>query len=627
MAKAKRAVCAFAVLWVWLLASPSMAAPAQAPLSLSLPPTAPDALSALVDRYTAWRGGVAFKAVTSIHETGVFDESGLHGTYEDWTADQQWRSQSSLGGMTMVAVATPQRSWATSTSGQILDDPDAYESEHRLNLIEFGDGLRGGGGATATLAAPEQVNGRSWSVVHVSFGDNDTYDAFIDPVTGALGGFRFREKGQLTTETFSDWRWVDGVRMAFAETDLSDSDGTTTSKTDRIELNHPLDPALFGPPPAVHKASFANGATSTGWIDFEFYGDRQIFFPVKVNGHDTLALLDNGAFASFLDTSYAASIGLSPIGAFNTPGTGGVGTSGRIGDVDIQVGAMTLRDLTVGALDFATLARGLHHPLPVILGDEAFNELIVDIDFAHHRIAFHDPATFSLPPGAVHVPVVRQQGSRLVALSLDGGAPALFAIDLGDASALDVSPAYADEHKLLQGRLALQGRGMGVGGMTPDATATLNTVEFAGMTFNSVPATFPQAWPSATYTDKVHGLLGVGILSRFRLIIDWAHDGLYVIPNADAISTPFSKDRLGLWWGAVDQDSDAAITYVAPNSPAAAAGFKVGERITMVNGRPVKTAGDPGVGPPGAEVTLVTRATSDAAAATTVRTVKLADYY
>ena len=627
MAKARVAVCAFAALTALALASLSSAAPTDASLSLSLSATAPDTLSALVDRYVAWRGGMTFKAIRSIHETGVFEQGGLQGTYENWSDDQRWRSESSLGGMNMTAVATLSRSWATSTSGQILDDPEAYESQRRQTLIEYGGGLRGGGGATATLAPPEQVNGQSWNVVQVSFDDNDSYDVFIDPATGALGGFRFREKGQLTTERFSDWRWVNGVRMAFAETDQSDVDGTTTSQTNTIELNSPLDPALFGPPPAVHKASFANGATSTGWIDFEFYGDRQIFFPVKVNGHDTLALLDNGAFASFLDTTYATSIGLTPKGAFNTPGTGGVGTSGRISGVDIQVGALTLRGLTVGTLDLATLARGLHHPLPLILGDEAFNELIVDIDFAHHRIAFHDPAAFSIPAGAVHVPVVRQHGSRLVAMSLDGGTPALFAIDIGDGSALDVSPAYADEHRLLQGRLALQGRGMGVGGMTPDATATLNTVEFAGMTFNNVPATFPQVWPSATYTDQVHGLLGVGILSRFRLIIDWAHDGLYVIPNADAASAPFFKDRLGLWWAKADQGSDAAITYVAPNSPAAAAGFKVGERITLINGQPVKAAGDPGVGPPGAEVTLVTRATNDSPAVTTVRTVKLADYY
>lgn len=45
-----------------------------------------------------------------------------------------------------------------------------------------------------------------------------------------------------------------------------------------------------GPTP-VHKTIFAPGATSTGWIDFDFYDEKHIFIPAKVNGHDAAVLL------------------------------------------------------------------------------------------------------------------------------------------------------------------------------------------------------------------------------------------------------------------------------------------------------------------------------------------------
>jgi hypothetical protein len=37
----------------------------------------------------------------------------------------------------------------------------------------------------------------------------------------------------------------------------------------------------------AHKAIFKNGASSTGWIDFEFQDGKRIFIPAKINGHET----------------------------------------------------------------------------------------------------------------------------------------------------------------------------------------------------------------------------------------------------------------------------------------------------------------------------------------------------
>ena len=51
-----------------------------------------------------------------------------------------------------------------------------------------------------------------------------------------------------------------------------------------------------------------------------------------------------------------------------------------------------------------------------------------------------------------------------------------------------------------------------------------------------VPALFSDTWPSASYTDRVEGLLGLGLLSHFRVIVDWPHDRLFLIPAAKDVT-------------------------------------------------------------------------------------------
>ena len=84
-------------------------------------------------------------------------------------------------------------------------------------------------------------------------------------------------------------------------------------------------------PAPVHKAIFKDGASSTGWIDFEFQDGKRIFVPVKINGHDTMVQLATGLPISDIDKSFAASVGLHPNSGSNS-----------INGLQIQIGALTL---------------------------------------------------------------------------------------------------------------------------------------------------------------------------------------------------------------------------------------------------------------------------------------------
>jgi hypothetical protein len=176
-------------------------------------------------------------------------------------------------------------------------------------------------------------------------------------------------------------------------------------------------------------------------------------------------------------------------------------------------------------------------PWDVILGDEVFYETIVDLDFPHHRVAFHDPATWRPPPGAVMAPLARDGDDRLVPLSLDGGPPALFVMDTGFTGNLRIAPALARRQGLLTGQLTRPVTIGAIGGEATGVIADVKRVAIGGVSFTDVPALFSDTWPTASYTDRVGGLLGLGILGQFRVIVDWPQDRLYLIQEATDVAT------------------------------------------------------------------------------------------
>lgn len=327
----------------------------------------------------------------------------------------------------------------------------------------------------------------------------------------------------------------------------------------------------------VHAATFKDGVSSTGWIDFNFADGRNILVPAKVNGQSVMVKLIDGADTSYIDKDFAASIGFEPPTATKT--FGAVNTQ-------VQLGTLTLRRVKTTT---ASLGARRTDPLfaPFVLSDDLFNQVVVDIDFAHRRVAFQDPhIAIKLPPGAVEVPLIRRVDSRTVPVSIEGAAPVPFEWFLGDPAPVTVYQPYYESHKMLQNRTTSVRLGGGLNGQRPqEPVATLSRVQFAGVNFYQVPSVFPSNAVRGSDSPLISGNIGLELLARFRLIVDYPHDRLYVLPNADGASVPFSKDRLGLYLN--EQGNTFVVDFVSPSSPAQAAGFKVGDRIAMIDQKPV----------------------------------------
>jgi hypothetical protein len=157
--------------------------------------------------------------------------------------------------------------------------------------------------------------------------------------------------------------------------------------------------------------------------------------------------------------------------------------------------------------------------------------------------------------------------------------------------------------------------------MTP-STATLRSFEIGGFVLKGVPAMFSRAEGGAFDTRRQAGNLGAGILSRFCVLFDYAHETLWLEPGADWDRAPFRKDRTGL---SVRLAGTPSVLFVSPGSPAESR--LEGRRAdAAIDSRPVDRKlywdqmADWNAAPAGTEVALTLPGGE-------VRRLKLEDYY
>jgi hypothetical protein len=313
------------------------------------------------------------------------------------------------------------------------------------------------------------------------------------------------------------------------------------------------------------------GGRSSGWIPIQVTTNR-VLVPALVNGHPATADLINSIATridqGFVDDNHLAS-------------SATIGHSSSV-SVTLQFGPVTVSQ-PVNAVVYGHQAPT--PPMDLFAGDEVFKEFVVDIDFPNQRVNFYRPDAFT-PPAGVSPLIFKQDGeSRAVSVSVEDGLPMSFWVYLGDPGAISVHQRYSMSHGMLQGRT--NSIRMGGGPRTPpEAVATVREVKLAGIEFNQVPGVFPDDSVTGAYPADVSGHIGLGLLSRCRVIFDYGRDRLYLIPGPrSAIAAPFPKDRSGLVLKKTQDDY--VVRYVCPGSPAANAGFQVGDTVVQVNGQPM----------------------------------------
>ena len=273
---------------------------------------------------------------------------------------------------------------------------------------------------------------------------------------------------------------------------------------------------------------FHGEARGTGWMPFSSIQPRVVILRASVNGAPVRALLDSGAESSVIDRQLSERLALpatlmAPVMAVGVSGAPQVGRSAMM---DVRLGDLTFKGLRAAVLDLAGISSASGRGFEMILGQDLLRQVIADLDFPRDRVSLHEPAAYVLPEGARPATARTDGREMLVPVTVEGDTVEV-ALDTGASGALALSGETAQTLGLLDGRRVRTARSITFGGVSEDRVVRAERLTFADTHFDDV---FIAIYSPARGAPVPPGLLGVGVLERFRVILDQAGGRLHLLP-------------------------------------------------------------------------------------------------
>lgn len=566
----------------------------------------------ILARTKAASGGAAWDAVRTIHSKVRVETGGITGTAESWDDVRTGRFVDAfqLGPMTGAEGFDGMKRWSQDGSGDVTlsDSGDAREGSvneaYRRSLSYWYPDRRQ---AIVEDGGERREGERTFHVLRITPAGGRPFEMWIDAASFLIDRTVEQAAKETRTTFFSDYREVGGLKLPFR---LHATNGE--ARFDQIvtyeayEINPEIDAAKFEVPQVrTDDFSIAGGATSTA-IPFELINNH-IYIDARVNGRPLRVMLDTGG-ANILTPATAQAMGLTSEGSFQARGTGEKTESFGLTRVqDVQVGGATVRNQVFYVLPFRDLDKVEGLSFAGLLGFEVFKRFVVRIDYAGRQVTLILPDGFQPPAGATVVPFTFDEMTPQVEGKLDG-IPGKFTIDTGSRASLSVNRPFAEKHGLLDkpGKKIEALAGWGVGGGGRGLVTRAGLLELGDVRVPAPISSIALQQRGALADPYLAGNVGGGVLRRFTVTFDYGRQKIYFEPNA-AYAQEDVWDRSGLWLNRAE--AGYRVEDVVADSPAAAAGLKVGDLVLAVNGRkatelPLAEAREILKGAPGTRVRL-----------------------
>ena len=316
--------------------------------------------------------------------------------------------------------------------------------------------------------------------------------------------------------------------------------------------------------------------------------NNHIFVDVTVDGKGPFPFLVDTGGHGILTSPTVAALDLKSQGAMTSGGAGETrATSGYVQVSRLDLAGMTMRDQTMLKLDFS--------PKPVegfqvggMLGFEMFRRFVTVVDYERNELTLIDPARFTAADRAkagVAVPFVFYDHMPQVTGRLDG-LPARHNIDTGSRSEVTLARPFVERTKLREahpeGVAAVDG--WGVGGPARSYVIRTKSLTLGDVTIDAPVAGLATQAKGVFSDENFDGNIGSGLLKRFVVTFDYEHQIMYLRRIATPPADAGSFDRCGCWLNLGDDGFE--IKDIAPGGPAEAAGLKVGDVVTAIDGAP-----------------------------------------
>jgi predicted aspartyl protease len=439
------------------------------------------------------------------------------------------------------------------------------------------------GGAKIVYRARETEAGRSLDRLWVQPLGGKPFDAWFDADTHLLA--RLAEDRQFfhTRTTYADYRREQGAMLAHTIANDSGAGDVEKLSLTRVIVGPAWPLTAYARPATPPPGGSMEGGASSVTLPFRLLNNH-IYLQARVNGRGPYTfMLDTGGH-TLLSPHLVAELGLKPIGAAATSGTGeGHSVSGFVKVDDIALGDAHLRDQMGFAVEIYDPAiEGLR--VDGMIGFEMVRRFATTIDYGARRVTFTAPDRFDPKGLGQAIPFKFYDHLPWVQGAIDG-APAHMDIDTGSRSEIDVTTPFVEAHRLRarfpNGVRAVTG--WGVGGPARSYVVRLPSVTIGPFTIDRPTAYLSESHRSSLSDPNYDGNVGGGLLKRFVVSFDYAHQAMYLKPAVPQPTDVGRFDRSGMWFNAANDGY--VIADLSSGGPAQQAGMVIGDLIVAIDGR------------------------------------------
>jgi predicted aspartyl protease len=499
-----------------------------------------------------------------------------------------YRTDISLGFFEITQGYDGERIWRIDPNGMVVYMQDAESIAERITtcLVDSYRYLLSGEGFTARISGTDTIGGASCTSVELRPEEGIPCLVCFDDETHLPVRISMQTKNGPVRETYGDYRPVKGVMFPhLTRIEQLAINQTIEVRTRSLQVNEPVDPLLFLPPPgAVKDYSFTQGS-GFAMVPFTTY-DRHIYLPVRLpgSGEELMFMVDSGASMTVIDSTLAVRMGF-PLGE-RMVGAGAGGTADfymtKIDGFSIE--GVSFTEQTVIAYPISGLiGRFVDIEVAGILGYDFLSRFVASIDYEKGILTLFEPDS-ATASATIDAPLIHNVFS--LECVVDGLFSGTFLIDTGAANSL-LQKSFSEEHGLFDDRRLTEISLMGAGGEESAYLARFDSLEIAGITIEEPVFALSMDERGIGAFRGISGIIGNDILKRFTVTLDYRNQRIGLERNG-LFDKPALKDRSGI---TLERDaSNRVLIYrVIPGSPAEEAGIVPGDILLSVDSRDVSS--------------------------------------
>lgn len=554
--------------------------------ALAGPALAADCSVSLAQAFDA-AGGAKWKALETMTLDGHIEIPGLTGAFGSVTdlRDGRFADHVELGPFKQRSGYDGAAQWSEEKRGDVhvqddeLTRQEGVADRYDRTMSYWIDGRMKG---AAHCVGDRDLDGARYSVHAVEPAGGRPFELWVDPKTKLVARRVSRNGPVESVSAYSDYRDVDGVKVAHAMAQsASNAPTVTTLHIEHVRFGAAPAEAFARPAAALDDYAFPSGADR---VEFDVRViNNHVYVPVKFNGKGPYwVILDTGG-SNVITPRLARELGLKIEGEFSATGAGDASEKASLTHVDaLDVGGVTLNDQNFIVIDFEKLSDVEGVDQAGLVGYEVYRRLVVREDYEHSKLALIEPSKYEPPAGAAVVPFAFRETIPVVDGEIDG-VPGQFVVDTGSRSELWMNVPFAQAHGFRDryAQKVVATTGWGVGGAVRGEVARGGALKVGPVAFDGPIVDVSLNKGGASAEEHIAGNIGGGLLKRHVVTFDYARQRIVFEPRGTQERNDF--DRSGLWLNRAKDGFE--VIDVVEAGPAARAGIERGDRVVKVGGK------------------------------------------